>query len=262
MNTPTNQLIKDIASLSQKKARDESRLILVEGRHPIEEAVRAGLVMRHYFVMSSHPAGGLPSVSIGVAPYLADEKQMSRMATTDSPPPCLAVFERPESNMDLKGSFALILDRIQDPGNLGTLIRSAVAFGVETLILSEESAEPYNPKVIRASAGLVFTIPILILDRHSIVELLSASEWTVYGTTGQPGARSYREVDYHGRCAIVLGNEGVGISDDFKHLESMQWLTIPMAEKVESLNVAISGSIIMAEAAACRKVLRAAGREG
>jgi RNA methyltransferase, TrmH family len=262
MNTPGNQLIKEVAALRQKKVRDESGLILVEGRHPIEEAVRAGLMPKHYFVLEPHPTDGLPSVSLVVAPFAVDEKQMGRMATTDSPPPCLAVFERPVLKPQVQGSFVLVLDRIQDPGNLGTLIRSAVAFGVETVILTEESAEPYNPKVIRASAGLVFAVSVIGWSYPALMELLTDDTWNVYGTTGQSGALSYREVDYYGRCALVLGNEGAGISEKLMQVPGMRLLTIPMAHAVESLNVAISGSIIMAEAAARRKAMQPLGREG
>ncbi len=260
MKTPSSQLIKDIAALRQKKARDAAGLILVEGRHPIEEALKAGLVLRHIFVQPDEP-GGLPAIPLPVEPFAGDEKSMARMASTDSAPPCLAVFERPALRKDVPGSFVLALDEIQDPGNLGTLIRSAIAFGVDAVMLTEGSVEPYNPKVIRASAGLVFAVPI-ISKKRAAFSAEFANGWTIYATTGQPQARSYREVEYAGPCVIVLGNEGRGISEALLQGCKVQPLTIPMTEAVESLNVAISGSIVLAEAAARRKAMQPAGQGG
>ena len=161
MKTPSSQQVKDVAALKQRKFREESGVILVEGRHPIEEALRAGLSLRQLFILPEHP-GGYPAVAFPVEPFSVDEKSMARMATTDSPPPCLGVFERPEPLKKLAGSLILLLDGIQDPGNLGTLIRSAVAFGVDSVVLTDDGVEPYNPKVIRSTAGLVFAVPVLV----------------------------------------------------------------------------------------------------
>jgi len=254
MNTPTSALIKEMAALRQKKGREESGLILVEGRHPIEEALRAGLALRHVFVMPTHP-GHQPTEQYAQTPYMVDEKTMRRLCTTDSPPPCLAIFERPAPPERFEGSLALVLDSIQDPGNLGTLIRSAIAFGVDGVILTGEMVEPFNPKVIRASAGLVFFVPMFSAKQGDLDNLLAGDDWKIYATTGHAGAQHYREVDYAGRCAIVLGNEGRGVSDNLFSGRAVHPLTIPMAPAVESLNVAISGSIIMAEAAARRAEL-------
>jgi len=261
MKTPSSQLIKDVAALKQRKFREESGTILVEGRHPIEEALKAGLTMRQLFFLPNHP-GGYPNRAFPVEPFEVDEKSMARMASTDSPPPCLAVFERPEPLKKLQGSLVLLLDGLQDPGNLGTLIRSAIAFGVDTVVLTDDSVEPYNPKVIRASAGLVFAVPVLVRKRSAMTALFDAPDWKLYATTGQPGATSYRQVDYAGRCVVILGNEGRGISDALFPDRDLLPLTIPMTDAVESLNVAISGSIILAEAAACRKAYAATGVEG
>jgi len=252
MNSPSIALIKEVAALRQKKGRDDSGLILVEGRHPIEEALRAGLNLRHFFILPTHP-GHLPAEHYPQTPFVVDEHAMRRLSTTDSPPPCLAVFEKPVSPSTFQGSFALVLESLQDPGNLGTLIRSAAAFGVNGVILTGDSAEAYNPKVIRASAGLVFSMPMFIADHQRLQSLLPEEVWQVYTTTGQADALNYRNVDFTGHCALVLGNEGRGISSQlFSGRNNLQALTIPMDPIVESLNVAISGSIILAEAAARR----------
>ena len=261
MTSPSLNLIKEVAALRQKKGRDESGLILVEGRHPIEEAIRAGLRIKYVFVMPTHP-GHLPAEPYYAhMAYTVDEKTMRRFCTTDSPPPCLAIFERPTPPGHFSGSLALVLDSIQDPGNLGTLIRSSIAFGVDGVILTGDMVEPYNPKVIRASAGLVFMLPVFGVEHTALSGLLEAEDWKIYATTGHAGALNYREADYTGRCAIVLGNEGRGVSDNLFPNRTVQALTIPMAAAVESLNVAISGSVILAEASARRAGVEVASPE-
>ena len=262
MIAPSLALIKETAALRQKKGRDERGLILVEGRHPIEEALRAGLRLKSIFLMPTH-AGHLPTEQYPITPYAVDEPTMRRFCTTDSPPPCLAVFERPLPPGQFQGTFALVLDGIQDPGNLGTLIRSAIAFGVDGMILVGDqvgnqvgnTVEPYNPKVIRASAGLVFRLPVFCVEPTALSGLLNAPDWKIYTTTGHAGALPYRAAEYTGRCALVLGNEGRGVSGNLFVDRQTQALTIPMSAAVESLNVAISGSVILAEASARRGLL-------
>ncbi|HEY9686715.1 MAG TPA: RNA methyltransferase [Coleofasciculaceae cyanobacterium] len=253
MKAPSHQLIKDVAALKQKKFRDERGLILVEGRHPIEEALRAGLKLQQAFTLADQPADSLPNVAWPMSPVVVDEAVMARLSSTSSAPPCLAVFKKPKQPAQVQGDFVLLLDGLQDPGNLGTLIRSAVAFGVDSVVLTGDSVEPTNPKVIRASAGLVFALPILECEHDALPDLFPASDWTIYTTTGVQKALPYRAVDYTGRCVIVLGNEGRGVSKDLFPDYTLQALTIPMDERVESLNVAVSGSVILAEAAARRK---------
>jgi TrmH family RNA methyltransferase len=253
MKAPSHQLIKDVAALKQKKFRDERGLILVEGRHPIEEALQAGLSMREAFVLADQPPGSLPNAVWPNAPMVVDETTMARMGSTSSAPPCLAVFEKPKPVTRVQGDFVLLLDSLQDPGNLGTLIRSAVAFGADSVVLAGDSVEPTNPKVIRASAGLIFALPVLACKHDVLPEIFPAGDWTVYTTTGAPEALPYRAADYSGRCVIALGNEGRGVSPGLFANRPVRTLTIPMDTRVESLNVAVSGSIILAEAAARRK---------
>jgi TrmH family RNA methyltransferase len=280
MTLPSQQLIKDVAALARKKQREETGCILVEGRHPIEEAIRAGLIMKYAFIQAdyaelallhnengdsmqtkslsentlapTHKANSLPKELFPASPYVVDASQMARMASTDSPPPCLAVFEAPKSYLQTQATSILVLDSIQDPGNLGTLLRSALAFGVEAVILAGDCVEAYNPKVIRASAGLVFALPVLSCCIERTAEFFATADWTVYATTGNAGALSYRAANYTGHCAIILGNEGRGVSPALLESLPVQALTVPMTPQVESLNVAISGSIILAEAATQR----------
>lgn len=250
----SQQLIKDTAALKQKKHRDVEGLLLVEGRHPIEEAHKAGLTLRHWFILADTLAESLPKGMLPLPAFQVNAQQMAKMATTASVPPCLAVFDSPQKIHwpEALADFVVILDGVQDPGNVGTLIRSALAFGADALLLTNDSAEPYSPKVIRASAGLVFALPIAIVSASALLTQLERCGYTLWATTGHGDAVPYRQADFRGRCALVLGNEGRGVSDAFLNHSQARRLTIPMHAAVESLNVGISGSIVLAEAAAQR----------
>lgn len=251
---PNKALIAEVAALQRKKSREETGRILVETRHPIEEAVRAGLTLHEWFVLQGAPQESLPKEALSKPAFEVDEKAMARMASTSSPPPCLAVFEAPRPSLEIKGDLVLVLDALQDPGNIGTLLRSAMAFGFETVVLVGDCVEPYNPKVIRASTGLVLALNILELSSaDELAGLFPASQWKLYVTSGQARAQSYETCEYAGPCAIVLGNEGQGVSQAITALPGVRLMTIPMMPRVESLNVAVSGSVIMAEAAAFRR---------
>lgn len=256
---PTPELsLSQIAALKRRKEREETGLILVEGQHPIEEALRAGLTLRVGFFRNEPPTESPLRTKYSFPARMVDEKTMARLSDTHSPPPCLAVFERPANPKILPGSLTLILDEIQDPGNLGTLIRSAVAFGADAVLLLGDTVDAYGPKVIRASAGLIFALPIAVGPRQSVAEFLPADQSTprrfyaAVADTPSALVLPYRQADYTGHCALVLGNEGRGIAPALLQAHDMHRITIPMSPRVESLNVALSGAIILAEAAAQR----------
>ena len=245
---------KNIAGLSQRKNREESHCMLVEGKHPIEEALKAKLPLHQVFVLEGANESSLPSMLCPMDPQEVDSKTMSRLADAQSPPPCLAVFSQPEvlKNESLKGieGLSVVLDEVQDPGNLGTLLRSSVAFGASAVVLLGNTVDSYSPKVIRASAGLQFALPVFKMSHQAFIEISNQNEAPVYITSSHVEETLYN-VNFQKNCYIVLGNEGNGINLDFaESLSHSQYITIPMNPRVESLNVAICGSIILAFAAA------------
>jgi TrmH family RNA methyltransferase len=245
---------KDIAGLSQRKNRDESHCMLVEGKHPIEEALKAKLPLHQAFILEGANENSLPAMLCPIDPQEVDSKTMSRLADAQSPPPCIAVFSQPEvlKSEALKGVEGLIvvLDEVQDPGNLGTLIRSSVAFGASAIVLLGNTVDSYSPKVIRASAGLQFALPIFKMSYSAFVEIANQTKAPIYITSSHVQETLY-SVNFQKNCYIVLGNEGNGINPEFaENLSHAQYITIPMNPRVESLNVAICGSIILAFAAA------------
>ncbi len=255
MDTTSQKLIKEASALKTKKGRNESGLILVESRHPVEEALRAGLVLKRLFlrVGNPHPAPDVPRALC----HTLDEPAMKRISTTDSAPPCVGVFDRPAACRELPAHarFVLLVDGLQDPGNLGTLIRSALAFGVDAVVLGPGSVDPFSPKVIRASAGLVFALPLLELGGPAISGLFGGPGWIRYvATAAEANALPYHAARFdEAPCLLVLGNEGHGVSPGLFGPAPVTPLTVPMAARVESLNVAVSGSIILAQAALQRK---------
>ena len=143
------------------------------------------------------------------------------------------------------GEKVLILDKIQDPGNLGTIIRSAVAFNIDTIICSQDTVDVYNPKVIRASQGMMFHIPILVQDPEQTIKELHQKDYKVIGTKVTNG-EDVRKAAIYSHFALVIGNEGQGISDKIENLCD-QFLYIKMNGNCESLNASVAASILLYE---------------
>ena len=208
---------------------------MVEGPLLIAEAVSAGWQVEAEFVDS----GGRPvsnSPSFELAPGV-----LERVATTETPQGSIAVVKVPERSVDLTSvSFVLVLDQLADPGNLGTLLRSAEAAGTEAVVLTPGSVDPYNPKVIRASAGAIFHVPTVTADLAQV----GAGGCRLVGTSSHRGT-PYDRLDWSGRVAVVLGNEAHGLPDD----APVEWVTIEHRGRAESLNVAMAGTLVVFEAA-------------
>lgn len=247
-----NPLIKQYSALHQKKERDTQQLILVETLHPIEEALKAGLVLRDYFYLETenHFPFNLPD---NAASHPVSVSVMKKLSTTDSVPPCVAIFSKPATVTQTNWPFLLVLDGLQDPGNLGSLIRSAVAFGVDAIITTPGTVDSHSPKVIRASAGLVFRLPIITSEKplHTLLEdpVLAPRQWLLTTSHQAIQPLHYKEAPYKQSLALVLGNEGTGLSESLLQQPGIQAITIPIAANTESLNVSVSGAIILAEIA-------------
>jgi TrmH family RNA methyltransferase len=146
-------------------------------------------------------------------------------------------------------SFVVVLDRVADPGNLGTILRSAEAAGADLLVLTPGSVDPFNPKVVRSSAGALFHVPVVTAEIDDVV----AAGLEVFGTTshGFPGRTvvPYTDADLTGRIAVVMGNDAAGLPDEWDDTDGpvRSWITIPHAGRSESLNVAMATTVIVFE---------------
>ncbi len=229
-----------VRALHQKKKRYEERMILAEGPNAVEQALGAGLVC-HLFCRTENQIPLPENVEPGVVRDCTEE-EMQRLSTTKTGYGVCALFSMPEEKNDLPAGDFLYLDHIQDPGNAGTLIRSAVAFGFSAVLFSSGSVDPFSPKVIRSSAGFIFSLPLFQVPEH--VEKAFASGRTVLLAEKEGAPMS----DFSGAGEIVLciGNEGHGLSSQLRK-KSDGSCAVPMEPGIESLNAAVAGSILMAE---------------
>ena len=156
----------------------------------------------------------------------------------------MAVVYKKEEKEDL-GEKILILDNIQDPGNLGTIIRSAVAFNIDTIVLSNDTVDLYNPKVVRANQGMMFHINILRRNTIKFINELKNKDYKIVGTKVTNG-HNVKEASIYSHFALVIGNEGKGISKDIEELCD-EYLYIKMNEQCESLNASVAASILLYE---------------
>jgi TrmH family RNA methyltransferase len=187
----------------------------------------------------------LDNLSRKIKPVGITESELSRISTLSTPQAILAVVQIPQqTDLNIKkldGSFILALDGVQDPGNLGTIIRTADWFGLNTILCSKDTAEVYNPKVVQASMGSLSRVNIIYTD---LGDVFSQINIPVYGALLD--GKSIYETDFGQEGIILLGNEGNGISEYL--IEKINYpITIPRYGKAESLNVAISASIFCSE---------------
>ncbi len=231
-----NERIKNLSKLLDKKYRDMEGKFLVEGEHLVEEAKRAGLLLE---VVKCEDYIGNYEVPTTLVTY----DVIRKLSNTVNPQRIIGVVKKIEEKE--LGNKVLILDDIQDPGNLGTIIRSSLAFNVDTIVLSNKSVDMYNDKVIRSSEGMIFHINIIRRDIESLINELHESDYKVYGTKVD-GGTSVDKVNLANKYALVMGNEGSGVKEEVLNLCD-DYLYIEISDKVESLNVGVATSIILYE---------------
>ena len=225
-----NEKIKRYSKLNEKKYRDKENMFIVEGEHLVEEALEKGIVID---IFSLEEKENSTRVSIEV---------MKKLSNLSNPPKILAVVKKIEERK-INGNV-LVLDDIQDPGNLGTIIRSAVSFGIDTIVASKNTVDVYNSKVIRATEGMLFKINYL---KRDLVEFIKANKDTLtFITTDVRTGKDIKDIEIPGNYALIMGNEGNGVSDAVSELVPNK-VNIKISEKCESLNVSIATSILLYE---------------
>ena len=231
-----NKKIKNIKKLKNKKYRDEFNEFLVEGEHLVLEAYKNNVLKEIILEENS-------DINIDVPKSYATSNVLKYISELDNPSKIMGICKK--INKNNIGSKVLILDGIQDPGNLGTIIRSAVAFNIDTIILSKDTVDLYNSKVLRATQGMVFNIDIIQDDLLEIVPQLKKDGYKVYGTKVN-GGKSLKNIERCEKFAIIMGNEGNGVKPNILNLCS-EYIYIDMNNACESLNVGVATSIILYE---------------
>lgn len=236
--------ISFIKSLHQKKIRKEHGLFIVEGLKSLSEFIHSDYVLDSIFHIEN-VMPKLGKLSRNIKLYEISQTELSKISTLSTPQALLAIIKIPKSEelttKSLKGSFSLALDNIQDPGNLGTIIRTADWFGLKYLICSTDTVDVYNPKVVQASMGSLARVKVIYTD---LEDFLKNTELPIFGALLD--GRSVYKTDFGNEGILLLGNEGNGISKDLLKLITFP-VTIPRFGRAESLNVAISASILCSE---------------
>jgi TrmH family RNA methyltransferase len=254
----TNPRVKQLRAAFAGHARLSGGLVAIEGEHLLFEAMRAGLAFKTIFASESRELPEWTPRSVELI-RLTDEVFAS-VVDTQSPQGLAALFVPPVWKMDdglasgRSNALFLIAAGLQDPGNLGTLIRSAEAFGVTAVLTTAGTVSEWNQKALRASAGSVFRMPVISVGAEDIVALKSRGVRLFAAVA--PRADSESELnapvqigaaDLTQSCALMVGNEGAGISEEWLRLADAR-VTIPTPGRVESLNAAVAGSLLLYEA--------------
>ena len=248
ITSSSNQQMKNIALLNRKaKARREQGIFVVEGRKMFQEAPREWI--RKVYLSESFEKTNEISMD-GIEYEVVDDRVFSSVCDTATPQGILTLVQIPsykeEEVLGGKYPFLIVLEDLHDPGNVGTILRTAEGAGVTGIIVSRRTADLFQPKTIRATMGSIYRMPFLETeDPVGYLSRLSRAGIRTYAAH-LGGTQSYRVQDYTGPCALLIGNEGNGLTDEMAEQADVL-VRIPMEGKVESLNAAIASAVLMYE---------------
>ena len=250
-----NPLVKQLRKLHSAKYRHRDGLLLLEGTNLVEASLQTNVVLEDIFFTQEwqgrYPELWQAALDCAQRAHIVDHKVISAMATTVNPDGVIATAQRDflhtPTTSQTQITLGVAIERLQDPGNLGTIIRTATAVGVDGLWLSEDSVDWDHPKVLRASVGEWFKIPKAV--SNNLVDLVTKmqSQGIQVVATLPQAELTYWDVDLTKPSLILLGNEGAGLSEDLAAVADKK-VKIPVQPGVESLNVAIAAALILYEA--------------
>lgn len=256
LSSKENKAIKLLASLSDPKVRKKEKAFLIEGVKMVEEALRDRLGVRQVIAtpsLTQHHGRGIIKLAekSGTGILWISERLMDQTAESKTPQPVMAVVEMQEHSEDAllarDNKLIVICHRLQDPGNLGTIIRTAEAVGASGVAVTPNTVDPYNAKSVRASMGSILRVPVVKV--HSEHAFIKACKEQRFQTVAMElnGRETHFELDLTAPTAVMLGQESAGLTAeelaDFDHR-----IRIPMAETIDSLNVAVSAAVVLYEA--------------
>jgi len=250
----SNPTLKLIRALQAKRAtREKEGLFVVEGVRLAEEAIRAQVRAQwvlHTEKLDPRARAALNQLArLGAQVVLVSPEALQAISDTETPPGLLTVLPFPELPVPQPLTFGLIVDNLRDPGNLGTILRTADAAGAQAVCLTSGTVDAYNPKVVRAAMGAHFHVPLLEMSWEGLTERLAGLE--VWLAEAREGER-YDQVDWRKPCALLIGSEAEGPSAAARHWATRQ-VHIPMLGQAESLNAAIAAGVILFEIARQRR---------
>lgn len=233
ITSASNNTIKALIKLKQKKYRDETGYYLVEGEHLVEEAMKAKQV--ECLISTKDITSDLPIIVVS-------NEVMSKLSFTKSPQSIMAKCKIKKEKKLIDGKRYLILDDLQDPGNIGTLIRTALAFSIDQVILSNNCVDLYNDKLLRSMQGANFHISCIYDDLKTVISTLKKNNVKIIGSALENG-QDIKQIKISEKMAFIVGNEGNCMNKDI--LQECDYVGYIPINTIESLNVAIAGSIMM-----------------
>lgn len=247
-----NEIIKEIRKLKEKKYRDMSGEYIIEGIKLIEEAIQEGAQINRIVVCEDCIRDGNieQKVLYEIAKYdciYVSEKVFGILTDVKTPQGILAIIKKrgKEAEIDFKEDIIIALDGIQDPGNLGTILRTLDSAGLKQVILSEKCADPYNPKVVRSTMGAIFRIHMIETENFvQTLNQLKKHKFRILATSLEKSESIYH-IDYY-KKVMIIGNEANGVSSEVLSIADGT-IKIPMLGKTESLNAAVATGIIVYE---------------
>lgn len=234
-----NVRVKTWKKLHTAKGRKKTKTFLVEGFHLIEEAWKSNWEISEIIIRNGTE---IPSFYTSFPNYVVTDDVFAELAQTQTPQGVIAIVHKKAPDC-LTGKQLLLIDAVQDPGNLGTMIRTADAAGFSGIILGEGTVDLYNDKVIRATQGSIFHISIINDNLHKRIPKLKQSGFTIWATALE-NATHYNKMEIPNKSALIIGNEGAGIQPDLINLAD-SIVTIPIYGQAESLNASIAAGILM-----------------
>lgn len=259
ITSTSNKKIKELAAMVKKNSVGKKKnAYIIEGIRMFSE-LKAEEILEVFVSESFENENKSLLKNIFPKYETVSDRVFDSISDTKTPQGVLAVAKRKEYTLEgiLKNAKAplslLILDGLQDPGNLGTLVRAGEGAGISGIIMSENTVDIYNPKVIRSTMGSIFRVPfIYVKDLKEVIDKLNSNGISVYASSLE-GAIEYDRPDYKKDTAFIIGNEAAGISKEILDITDKK-IKIPMLGEVESLNAAVAGSILMYEAVRQRRL--------
>ncbi|MHB8843555.1 MAG: TrmH family RNA methyltransferase [Nitrospirota bacterium] len=256
LSSKDNKAVRFLCSLADPKARKKEKAFLIEGVKMVEEALRDKLGVKQVIAapsLTQHHGRGVIKLAerIGIEILWVSERMMDAVAESKTPQPVMAVVEMHENPEDALISHSsrliVIAHQLQDPGNLGTIIRTAEAVGAAGVAVTQNSVDPYNPKTVRASMGSILRLPVVkVGDMPGFLGKCRKAGFQTAAMVLQ-GDRSIFDADLTKPTVFLFGQEGSGLQGDLLESVALK-LTIPMAETIDSLNVATSAAVVLYEA--------------
>lgn len=250
ISSEQNNRIKNVIKLQEKsRERKKQGLFVIDGLREIKEALNGGIIIEEIFICPEIVGDDFSDFS-DVKTFYVSKSVYQKMSYKEKAAGVLAVA-RPQvlelGTLKLKKNpLLVILEAVEKPGNLGAIIRSSYASGVDAIIINDEQTDIYNPNVVRASEGLIFRLPVIVASRENTVEFIKENKIKVFAAA-LVGAKNYVDANYKEASAILLGTEATGLSKEWLKAAD-EVIKIPMKPGIDSLNVSVSAAILIFEA--------------